>query len=152
MGKQITVGMCEALLKLSKEEREALAELLSRGEALTGEELSRGLSQALQDETRKQMQRNREQAAILETLPAAVWAAHVLEELDELSYDLAQIMDAARETAAGGGSTEEIEGHYKMLIEAAGGITDRIMKALTVGTSADVLHIVRLHTKKPAED
>lgn len=149
---KFTVATGEALLSLTGEERAALAELLSRGEALTAEELSAGLSQALQDETRKQAKRNMEQAAILETLPAAVWAAHVLEELDELSYDLAQIMDAARETAAGGGSAEEIEGHYKMLIEAAGGITDRIMKALTGGASADVLHIVQLHTEKPAED
>lgn len=151
---KFTVATGEALLALTGEERAALAELLSRGEALTAEELSAGLSQALQDETRKQGEENRKQAEALREIPAGVWAAHALEELSELIYNLSVIREAASKTELSQGADSYAEeGRYTMLVEAVAGIAGRMMDIITDQSPArDVLQIVAEETEKPAEE
>ena len=123
-------------------------------EELTVDKLSAGLSRALQDEARRHSEENQKQAEALKKLPAGVWAAHALEELSELIYDLSVIREAAgaTELSAGADSYAE-EGRYKMLVEAVAGIAGRMMEIVTdQGPSRDVLQLVAEETEKPAKE
>ena len=143
-----------AVLALSGEERRNLAEALRDDSITTAEGFSSWFSQTLQDETRKQGEKNRKQAEALREIPAGVWAAHALAELSELIYNLSVIREAASKTelSAGADSYAE-EGRYTMLVEAVAGIAGRMMDIVTDQSPArDVLQIVAEETEKPAED
>lgn len=58
--------------------------------------------------------------------PAAVWAAHVLQKMDELIYDLAIIRDVAKEADGSLPSSESYEGQFKILLYSL----DAIIKAM----------------------
>lgn len=143
-----------AVLALSGEERHNLAEALQDETITTAERFSSWLSQALQDETRKQGEENRKQAEELKAIPAGVWAAHALEGLSELIYNLSVIREAAEKTElTKGADSYAEEGRYIMLLEAVAGIAGRMMDIITDQSAArDVLQIVAEETEKPAED
>ena len=143
-----------AILALSGEERRIMAEALQDETITTAEGLASWLSQALQDETRKQGEENRKQAEELKGIPAGVWAAHALEELSELIYNLSVIREAASNTElTKGADSYAEEGRYTMLLEAVAGIAGRMMDIITdQSPSRDVLQIVAEETAKPAEE
>ena len=143
-----------AVLSLNGEERKVLAAALQDESITTAQALADMLGDVCREETRKQGERNVLQADALKALPAAVWAAHALDELGDLIYDLSVIREAAEATELSKGADSYAEeGRYKMLVEAVAGIAGRMMDIITVQTSArDVMALVAAQTEKPGED
>ena len=136
------------ILALSGEERQKISEAL-RDESITTVQAM--FEKTCRAEAREQIAENGQQAEALRKIPAGVWAAHVLDEHDDLIYSLALIRDAAKETAATNGSASNVEGHYTMLLEAIDGIVEKFLNCTAGSRYLDVIRLVASKTEKPTE-
>ena len=136
------------ILALSGEERQILAEALQDESITTVHAM---LEKACRAEAREQITENKKQVEALKEIPAGVWAAHVLDEHDDLIYNLALIRDAAKETSATNGSASNVEGHYAMLLEAIDNIVEKFMNCTAGRRYLDVIRLVASKTEKPTE-
>lgn len=139
------------ILALSGEERQIMTEALQDESITTAQALAEKLEKSGREEPGKQCQGDQQQVEALKKIPAGVWAAHVLDEHDDLIYNLALIRDAAKETAATNGNASNVEGHYTLLLEAVDGIVEKFLNCTAGSRYLDVIRLLASKTKKPSE-